>query len=532
MTGAPFPGFLMLFNSLEFLFGFLPLTVAGFFLCGRMGGLRLAMGWLVAASLFFYSWWNPPYVLLLFSSILVNFLLGRRLQARPSRPLLAAGVAANLAVIGYYKYADFFLSSVGGLTGLDLEMEAIFLPLGISFFTFQQIAYLVDAHRGQVERGGFLDYALFVSFFPQLIAGPIVHHREMMPQFRRRGVLTPDSEAFALGLGILSIGLFKKVIIADGVARYATPVFDAAAGGYAPSFFEAWGGTLAYTFQLYFDFSGYSDMAIGLGLLFGIRLPLNFASPYKATSIIEFWSRWHMTLSRFLRDYLYIPLGGNRRGSLRRYLNLMITMLLGGLWHGAGWTFVAWGALHGGYLVVNHAWRALRVRFGRPGPSGGVGRWAARLLTFLAVVVAWVPFRAESFEAAGRILAGLSGFNGIILPPGWHEGLGPVGETLAALGIRFAYVPGFLFDGMREAALLALLTAFVFFAPNTQEWFGYTPDGRPSGSYRTPFTGRVPGLLRGFRPGYLQGMVMGALCLAAVVAIFTEVPQEFLYFQF
>ena len=314
------------------------------------------------------------------------------------------------------------------------------LPLGISFFTFQKIAYLVDAYRGEVRAGGFLSFALFVTFFPQLIAGPIVHHSEVIPQFGQKSTYRPNLDNLSMGIGIFVLGLAKKTVLADSIATYATPVFRAAQAGADPTLFEAWGGALAYTFQLYFDFSGYSDMAIGLALMFNIRLPINFNSPYKATNIIDFWRRWHITLSRFLRDYLYIPLGGNRHGVARRYANLMLTMLLGGLWHGAGWTFIVWGGLHGIFLVINHFWHALGVGSAttsgaRPGSDGS----AARTITFLAVMVAWVFFRAEDFDAATRILAGMAGLNGVQLPASYHGAARPA--RARARGARLG-VPG------------------------------------------------------------------------------------------
>ncbi|HEX8963798.1 MAG TPA: MBOAT family protein, partial [Rhodocyclaceae bacterium] len=403
----------MLFNSYEFIFLFLPVTLLGYFLLGHRGRPLAAIGWLAAASLFFYAWWDVRYLALLLGSIAFNYTVGRMLcDAQQRRPLLAVGVAGNLALLGYYKYANFFLAAAGALTGGDYTLGAIVLPLGISFFTFTQIAYLVDAYRGEVHEYRFLHYLLFVTFFPHLIAGPVLHHAEIMPQFRLGRCFRASAENFSVGFTIFVIGLFKKVVLADGVAQYVSPVFSAADAGVAVGGVAAWCAALAYTFQLYFDFSGYSDMAIGLARLFGITFPANFNSPYKAASIIDFWRRWHMTLSRFLRDYLYIALGGNRHGSARRYANLMATMVLGGLWHGAGWTFVAWGALHGSYLSLNHLWRALRARlFPRLGPSRP-GRWAGRLLTFLAVVVAWVFFRAGSIDAALRIVDAMAGANG------------------------------------------------------------------------------------------------------------------------
>ena len=408
----------MLFNSYEFLIGFLPASLLIYFLLGRRGAGSAAVGFLAAASLFFYGWWNPRYLLLLAGSIVFNFLVGRRLSASPvpargDRAMLWLGVAGNLSLLGTFKYAGFLSANLNAFAGLSLPIPQIILPLGISFFTFTQIAYLVDAWRKEVREYRFLHYALFVTFFPHLLAGPILHHAEVMPQFARRETFHISAENFSVGLSIFAIGLFKKVVLADGCTEFVTPVFAAAHGGLSIGGLAAWGGALAYTFQLYFDFSGYSDMALGLARLFGIVFPANFNSPYKATSIIDFWRRWHMTLSRFLRDYLYIPLGGGRCAPLRRHANLMATMLLGGLWHGAGWTFVAWGALHGGYLIINHGWRSFSARHlaGLPIPAG-LARWLARLLTFCVVVVAWVFFRAESLEAALSILQGMAGLNG------------------------------------------------------------------------------------------------------------------------
>ncbi|HET9700323.1 MAG TPA: MBOAT family O-acyltransferase, partial [Burkholderiales bacterium] len=399
----------MLFNSYEFIFGYLPLTFLGFFLLARVSHF-LAASWLTLASLFFYAWWNPAYVGLLLGSILFNFIAGMSIgravargETRLAGWLLAGSVGGDLLLLAYYKYADFFLSNINAVSGAELPLLGIVLPLGISFFTFTQIAFLVDTWQGKVREYRFVHYALFVTYFPHLIAGPVLHHKEMMPQFALGTTYRPHWENIAVGLTIFFIGLFKKTVLADGIAQYVGPVFSAHDAGARLPLLDAWGGALAYTFQLYFDFSGYSDMAIGLSRLFGVQLPLNFHSPYKADNIIEFWRRWHMTLSRFLRDYLYIPLGGSRRGGSRRYLNLMLTMVLGGLWHGANWTFVVWGGLHGFYLMVNHAWHALRRRLGL-GDGGRGGRWAGRVLTFLAVVVAWVFFRAESVDDALYVL--------------------------------------------------------------------------------------------------------------------------------
>jgi D-alanyl-lipoteichoic acid acyltransferase DltB (MBOAT superfamily) len=370
---------------------------------------------------------------------------------------------------------------------------------------------------------------LFVTFFPQLIAGPIVHHGETMPQFAKRSTFRIDQDSLALGLAIFSIGLFKKVVLGDGIAVYATPLFDAAQAGYEPTLFEAWGGALAYTFQLYFDFSGYSDMAVGLARMFNVRLPINFDSPYKAVNIIDFWRRWHITLSRFLRDYLYIPLGGSRRGPSRRYANLLTTMLLGGLWHGAGWTFVVWGGLHGAYLVINHAWHGLRARLGHDlSRSTWPGRTVAMAVTFLAVVVAWVFFRAESFTAAGHVLAGMAGVNGIAVPDFYQDLLGPLGPVLQGAGWRFEPAETLMFGSKGQIGWLALLAAIAFLLPNTQAWVGRafaTPDATMSSRIR--WSG-VPGWL----PSGARGAVLGLLLCYCLQTILAGAPSEFLYFRF
>jgi D-alanyl-lipoteichoic acid acyltransferase DltB (MBOAT superfamily) len=361
----------MLFNSLPFVFCFLPIVVMGFFVLGRRSPAAAA-AWLTLASLFFYGWWNPAYVGLLMGSMIFNYWLGVRIvhsvhaqsasALLRARRLLIAAIAVDLLLLGYYKYANFFVENLNAPLGTQISLGAIILPLGISFFTFTQIAFLVDAYQGKAREYSFIHYSLFVTYFPHLIAGPILHHAEMMPQFAQRETYRPDYDKIAAGVTLFVLGLAKKVLIADDVGGYVAPFFDAARSGAPLTFLEAWCGALAYTFQLYFDFSGYSDMAVGLSLMFGVRLPINFHSPYKAANIIEFWRRWHMTLSRFLRDYLYVPLGGNRKGAARRYINLFITMLLGGLWHGAGWTFVMWGSIARGLSLREP--RLARVAYG------------------------------------------------------------------------------------------------------------------------------------------------------------------------
>ena len=407
----------MLFNSYIFLFAFLPLCLAGFAFLTARGHGRAALLWLLAMSLIFYGWWNPIYLFLLLSSVVANFVIGGALSratrsGMPSPQILFAGLAFNIGLIIWFKYLGFFAGIFDAVSGSSIGFIDVALPLAISFFTFQQIAYLVDCHRGQAGETDFFKYALFVTFFPQLIAGPIVHHSEVMQQYERAFGQKLKSINVIIGLTLIAAGLFKKVVLADHLALYASPVFaDAEAGGVL-SFARAWSGTLAYTLQIYFDFSGYSDMAVGLARLFGVKLPINFSSPYRATSIIDFWRRWHITLSRFLRDYLYLPLGGNRKGPTRRHMNLLVTMLLGGLWHGAGWTFIVWGGLHGFYLVINHGWRRFSAGWGWTGASI-IMRCVGWSMTFIAVSIAWVFFRADTFDGALVVLTGLSGVNDI-----------------------------------------------------------------------------------------------------------------------
>ncbi len=397
----------MLFNSYEFIFAFLPIVFWGYFFLNAKGYYTGSKLFLVFASLFFYGWWNPAYLPLILGSMGFNYLIGSRIhkyELGKRKMLLTIGVIGNLALLGYYKYADFMIENFNMLTGAHLDLLHLMLPLAISFFTFQQIAYLVDSYRGETKEYNFLNYALFVTFFPQLIAGPIVHHKEMMPQFMDPRNGTFRYKNIALGLSVFAIGLFKKVVIADTFAVWATAGFD---GGQTLTTLDAWMTSLSYTFQLYYDFSGYTDMAIGAALLFNIKLPINFNSPYKALDIQDFWRRWHITLSRFLRDYIYIPLGGNRKGRARTYANLLITFLLGGIWHGAGWTFIFWGLLHGVALVVHRFWREL---------GHSMPKLLAWFITFNFVNFAWVFFRAKSFDDALRVLKGMAGLNGTVWP--------------------------------------------------------------------------------------------------------------------
>ena len=499
----------MLFNSFEFLLAFLPLVWLGFFAIARRSHRGAAL-WLTLASLFFYGWWNPRLLWLLLASAAFNFWLGRILARRTGSaakagasasnskmtrlPVLTVAVVANLALLGYFKYTNFFIATANAWLSTHHAALDLVLPLGISFFTFTQIAYLVDIHRGRAREADALRYLLFVTYFPHLIAGPVIHHQQMMPQFALPETYRPKRANIESGLAIFALGLFKKVVLADHLALLASPVFDAAAQGQAPSAAAAWVATLAYALQLYFDFSGYSDMAVGLSRLFNIQLPLNFASPYQANNIIEFWRRWHMTLSAFLRDYLYIALGGNRHGRWRRQLNLFLTMVLGGLWHGASWNFVLWGALHGLMLMGNHGWRALCQRLHLPSWRGSA--WAGRLLTFVLVVLAWVPFRAADLPTTWLIWTSLADWQHL----SWSD----------------------VSTGAQLRCLVGL--ALVWWLPNTVDWV----DASSAKSERP--LGQVKAAWSSWRPTPLWGAAMGAMLGLAV--IFFSKNSPFLYFQF
>ncbi|MFX4243140.1 MBOAT family O-acyltransferase [Aliarcobacter butzleri] len=398
----------MLFNSYEFIFIFLPVMFVVYF---YLNSKRLILGakiWLVVGSLFFYSYWNVIYLPLILLSIFVNYGVGLSLVNHEkirisSKTILSFGIVFNLGLLGYFKYTDFFLDNFNGIFGTNIPLPHIILPLGISFFTFTQIAFLVDAYKQEAKEYSLINYMLFVTYFPHLLAGPILHHKEMMPQFASKYNWVKNYRNIALGLFIFSIGLFKKVVIADTFAVWANAGFDTAT---TLNLIEAWATSLSYTFQLYFDFSGYTDMAIGISLMFNIKLPINFNSPYKALSIQDFWRRWHMTLSRFLRDYLYIPLGGNRKGNIRTYVNLITTFLLGGLWHGAGWTFIIWGLLHGIALAIHRFWQSLGFR---------MNKILAWFITFNFINITWIFFRAKDFESAMKVLSSMFSFDNVVL---------------------------------------------------------------------------------------------------------------------
>lgn len=420
----------MLFNSFEFILLFLPVTLLVYFVLLRKRLTIAAKSWLLFTSLFFYSWWDIKYLPLIMGSILFNYTIGGLLAEYDSggkRPVskkavFVTGILANIALLCWFKYMDFFIGSANGLLGTQLPLLKIVLPLGISFFTITQIAFLVDAYEGLVEERNLLNYALFVTFFPHLLAGPILHHKEMMPQFERLRNKVINWKNLYLGLMLFFLGLFKKVVLADTFSVWASAGFDATQ---PLSFFPAWLASLSYTFQLYFDFSGYSDMAVGIGWMFNISLPVNFNSPYKATGMIDFWKRWHITLTNFVTTYLYTPIlrAFGRITFTNSLVAIFLAMLISGFWHGAGWTFIIWGGMHGLGLVVNHYWKKKKL----PMPS-----FLGWLITFNYVNISFIFFRSKSLEGAFSILEGMAGLNGVML----HKSLAKL-KLLSSLGITF-----------------------------------------------------------------------------------------------
>ena len=529
----------MLFNSYVFIFCFLPVVLAGYALLRRASNLLWPIVWLGLASLVYYAWWRPEFLLLLLFSITVNFGFGTliidgRLSRGQSRAVLTIGIIFNLCLLGFFKYAGFFVANVDLVFGLHWAVPTIILPIGISFITFQKIAFLVDAHRGLVRNFTLLNYAFFVTFFPQLIAGPITHHSEIMPQIgpSQRRDLAAD---IAVGLSIFVVGLFKKVVVADSLAVYADAGYATVKTGHPLDTASAWVAVLSYSFQLYYDFSAYSDMAVGLARMFGFQLPVNFYSPYKSASIIDFWRRWHITLSRFLRDYLYIPLGGNRRGTVRRYLNLGIVMLLGGLWHGANWTFVLWGGIHGLMLAVNHAWRALPVSRSVAFKTR-LADGLAIAMTFTAVTLAWVLFRSETFADARTMFAYLLPLT--LEPSGWPSFWGLLHGQFTDIRSVLALTewfrprelwppvlpPDYLATTPRPVGLFLLCVGLATFSfPNTYQIFG-----RFKPALGLPDETVANGILR--RLDWRIAVVVAGLFLLSVLRLSHVSP--FLYYQF
>ena len=543
----------MLFNSYEFIFVFLPVTLAGFFLLG-LSSRNLALGWIVAASIAFYAWWRPINVLIIAPSIIVNFVLARWLlsltadkaRAGLARLVLVLGIAFNVAFLGYFKYVNFLTTAANDVIGTNFVLTQIILPLGISFITFQKIAFLIDVHGRRIPSFSLRDYCLFVLFFPQLIAGPIVHYREMMPQFQQARCRW-DKEDIAVGLSLFVFGLFKKVVLADGISEHVSPIYETAAAGSEITLFPAWIAAIGFTLQIYFDFSGYSDMALGLARFFGVRLPANFDSPLKATNIIDFWLRWHMTLTRFLTAYLYNPLVlwltrrrmakglpgfGGRAASVGAFFQLLaaptlLTMFVSGLWHGAGYLFILWGLLHGVYLAVNHAWRLFGPRtWSNKETYDRFMRPTGFVLTFLSVVFAMVLFRSANADAAKELLQGMVGLNGISLPQQIHAQLGPLKGLLQSFVSASTVMSAQEFVLAMAWVAVLLLVALMF--PNTLQLMArYEP---ALGVHSKPAAPLF--LLRAldWTPTAPWAVAMSSLVVAAVMRLGGK--SEFLYWQF
>lgn len=537
----------MLFNSYEFLLGFLPLVLLGHAALARLGRPQVTIGWLILCSVVFYGFWNPTNLLIIAPSMVVNYLLGlamhRQMQRgapaeRLANVLLVVGITFNVLFLGYFKYRNFFLDSVNHLTGTSFALAELVLPLGISFITFQKIAFLVDVRTGHIKNISLQDFLIFVFFFPQLIAGPIVHFREMVPQFHEPAYrMTLRNTCVAAAL--FGMGLFKKTVLADNIAPYSSSVFAAARAGESIGFIDAWFACFAFLLQVYFDFSGYSDMATGLARLFGIRLPLNFDSPIKASSIIDFWNRWHMTLTRFLTAYIYGPLSFSltrrraaagksmitrKKATIPAFAVLVatptiVTLFISGVWHGAGLTFIVFGLLHGSYLVINHAWRQWRPKW----PKERYDAWMTPIglvLTVLCASLAMAFFKAGSMAEALGVVRGMLGFNGITMPPAILDRLGALGVLLQQLGVGLNATSGA--DFMWRIVGVAGLFAVALGLPNSMEILSRY---EPALGLRSQVASRLQATLSpAWGVVFGVAMVMGILSLNRV--------SEFLYWQF
>jgi D-alanyl-lipoteichoic acid acyltransferase DltB (MBOAT superfamily) len=540
----------MLFNSSEFLLGLLPVSLLGFFCLGQLGFHRTAILWLTIVSVFFYGWWNVSCVPLLLCSIMFNFFVGEKLRLGSSGLWLIAGVSGNVILLGYFKYMGFMTQVISDTSGFNWAVPHIVLPLAISFFTFQQIAYLVDCHGGLVKEASLLNYAAFITFFPHLIAGPITHHKEMIPQFRSMRIFKPQPLALALGATIFLVGLFKKVAIADSAALFANPVFDAAANDQPLTAIDTWVGAFAYTLQLYFDFSGYSDMAIGAGLLFGIRLPQNFSSPLKAANVVEFWQRWHMTLTRFITSYIYNPIVLTRsRSRARRKLPLvqpgrttptafvalllipvMLSMTISGIWHGAGYQFLLWGALHGIYIVSYHLWREIKMRIW-PDGSFRFGRPLGIALTLTCVVLSMVLFRSVDATAAMHMFSCMFGANGVVIPQGVAN-LPVVGVLVHALDLKIGKQMFLYSDPLM---LIVPLLVLVLTAPNIYELMNNYDTALTAKPAKVPvdinrWRHFLPDIR--WRPSFGYSIFVGILAFVTLTKMLSNAPSEFIYFRF
>jgi alginate O-acetyltransferase complex protein AlgI len=514
----------MLFSSWQFIFLFLPVSLAVFFLIPTQPAWPRKI-WLLLASLFFYGYWKVEYIPLLLFSISFNYtiaeIITRHRHHRAAKVAIVVGVSLNLLLLGYYKYTNFIVQCFGRVSQHDFGRFDIILPLAISFFTFTQIGYIVDVYRNQSLHYRLLDYALFVVFFPHLIAGPIVRHWEVIPQFAER-ILKVNLADMSVGAALFLIGLYKKMLLADPLSSYVATVYGAAAQGLTLTWFDAWLGTLAFAMQIYFDFSGYSDMAIGLARLFGIKFPINFASPYQAGSINEFWKRWHITLTRFLREYLYFPLGGNRCGPWRHALNIMATMLLSGLWHGAGWTFVIWGGLHGFCMVVAHRWHGLVKALG-----WRVDHWWYRglavSLTFVVVLFTWVFFRAPTLRVAGNVLSSMVGQHGLTMSEEITNPAKALGRFWTHLGVHFVPRSLEVESYTRLLQLIVITMVIALWLPNAQQMLAaYAPALEEA---------QRPGWFR-LKLGWGGGLLLGFGFFWVVRSFYVAAPSPFLYFNF
>ncbi len=513
----------MYFNSFEFIFIFLPLTLAIYFLVSKLKSHRLMIYWLIFASLFFYGWWNFKYLILIIASILVNLFFANILNRKQSRIVLTAGILVNLIILGYFKYANFFLENINHLTGNNFTLTKIILPLGISFFTFQQITFLVDTYLKKVEKFNITKYFLFVTFFPQLIAGPIVHHKEMMPQFENNLTRNFTINNFSIGLTTFVIGLFKKIVIADNVALYSDPIFFASANGLLLTFFEAWGGATAFMLQLYFDFSGYTDMALGIALLFGITLPINFASPFKSKNISEFWKYWHITLTRLIRNYIYLPISLNlTRYSFNFSSNTTVTFIFSlviptmfaffcvGLWHGAGWNYILFGLLNGFYIVIFNIWQNfsknyLKLKF----KNNFLLDLFKKLLVFTLVTFSFVLFRASDMSSASEILRAMLGFNGIQFFDIFRIGEFAINTYQGVFGI-------------------IILLAVIFYFPNTQDFI--FNENRSSFNAENKMLRKNKNIFIKWKPQKIWGLIFALAFIFSIMLVSNT--NEFLYFEF
>ena len=550
----------MLFNSYPFLFVFLPLTFIGTFWIGAYSH-KLAILWLGTASLVFYGFWDSPFVLLLLGSTVCNYYFGRWIDACGKTAsggnasdayagrILFVAISINLLVLGYFKYSNFFIGAFVEAFGNRFVPFDITLPLGISFFTFTQIGFLVDVSRGLTAEASLGRYLLFVTYFPHLIAGPLLHHKQIMPQLLKPDVFRFNAQNISVGITIFVLALAKKIFLADSLSEIVEPIFNSASQGKEPMLVEAWVGSLAYALQLYFDFSAYSEMAIGLSLIFNVRLPLNFNSPFKARNVIEFWQRWHMSLTKYIYEYLYTPITTKfMRAGLGKapfveniytvILPTMITFLIIGLWHGANWTYLAFGALHGFYMIINYRWQALKKKQ-RWKPQGAMYTLLCCTLTYMAVVVALVFFRAESVGTALTMLKGMAGLNGLSLPL-------TVQPVFAWLPFN-AFSNSIVFQGLMPNETLAMnpLTAVVLIflgqaivwgLPNMHQLMcrfeTVTEDLNHTKSTQQRASLTATSSRFSWSLNSANAIMIGLLFVVLIIAMATNKPSTFLYYQF